>query len=129
MSAALETMILGIDVPPVAVREIQRRISQPEPTLHQPHQARVALAAAAIIAIIVIAFPSNSLGLVQSIEASYRAALQAMGGIAPPPAPKSLALSSQNATLATAQSRVPFTIVPPAGLPNDIVSAKIQTAP
>ncbi|MBC5829051.1 MAG: hypothetical protein GIW98_02530 [Candidatus Eremiobacteraeota bacterium] len=132
MSAALETMVQGIDVPPVALSAIQQKISRRKPALrHTTSQGRLALAAAAVIAVIVVAFPSNSLGVVQTIEARYRAALQAMGGLTPPPAPKSLvsSLSSQNASLPTAQSRVPFKIVPPAGLPNDIVSAKIQTTP
>jgi len=39
------------------------------------------------------------------------------------------ALSSHNLTLAAAQARVLFKIAPPAGLPRDIVSAKILTAP
>jgi len=38
-------------------------------------------------------------------------------------------LTPRNATLAKAQLRVVFTIVPPAGLPSDVVSSKIQTTP
>ncbi|MEO6835635.1 MAG: hypothetical protein ABI231_06990, partial [Candidatus Tumulicola sp.] len=64
-------------------------------------------------------------------EERYRTALQALGGIAAPAAPASLksSLKSQTVTLATAQSRVRFTIVPPAGLPKDVVSEKIVTTP
>jgi hypothetical protein len=38
-------------------------------------------------------------------------------------------MRSQIGSLATAQSRVHFTIVPPAGLPNDVTSATISTTP
>ncbi len=96
----------------------------------------LAIAAALINALVFVALPSHSLIFIQTIEARYRAALQAKGGFAPPPPPESLrqsvlkqAWSSPDATLATAQSRVPFTIVPPAGLPHDVMSAKIRTAP
>lgn len=132
ISAALETMIHGIDPPPVPLPDIRRKMSQSQPVLrYASRSVRLAIATAAVIAIIVVTFPSNSAALVQNVEARYRAALQAMGGIAPPPAPESLvsALSQQSATRAAARSRVPFTVIPPAGLPNDIVSAKIQTVP
>lgn len=130
--AALHAMIRGIDAPPVPLPHIQRKLSQPQPSLrYTSRYLRLTIATVAVMAVLVVALPSISPALVQSIEARYRAALQAMGGIAPPPAPESLvsALSPQNATLATAQSRVRFTIVPPAGLPNDIASEKIQTTP
>jgi hypothetical protein len=132
--ASLDTMVRGIEAPPVILHQIQRKIlQQPAIPRYMPHYLRLAISAAVIIAMLVITLPSISPALVQTIEARYRAALQALGGIAPPPAPKSLfsTLSSQsrNATLASAQSRVRFAIVPPAGLPNDVVSVKIQTTP
>ncbi len=130
----LNTMIRGIDAPPVTLHQIQRKILQQQALpRYAPRYLRLAISVAVIIAMFVIALPSISPALVQTIEARYRAALQALGGIAPPPAPKALVstLSSQsrNATLAIAQSRVRFTIVPPVGLPNDVVSAKIQMTP
>jgi len=132
ISTALEAMIRGIDAPPVPLSEIQRKISQPQPVPRNTSRyASIALGTAAAITVTVVALPSISPAFVQTIEARYRAALQALGGIAPLPAPASLVagLSSQSATLATAQSRVRFTIAPPAGLPDDIVSAKIWTTP
>jgi hypothetical protein len=132
ISTALETMIRGIDAPPVPLSEILRKVRQPQPVpRYTSPYVRVALGAAAAIAVTVITLPSISPAFVQTIEERYRAALQALGGIAPPPAPKSFVamLSSKDATLATAQSRVNFTIVPPAGLPKDIASAKIWTTP
>lgn len=133
IGAALKRMVTAIDAPPVPLLEIQGKISQPQTVVRSvPRYLQLALATAAMIAIAVLAFPSNSLGVVQTIEARYRAVVQAMGGIPPAVAPpKSLlpALSPQNATPTTAQSRVSFKLVTPAGLPHDIVSAKIQTTP
>lgn len=132
ISAALESMVQGIDSPPVPLLEIQRRIGQQQPSPeHSSHYTRVVIAAVAAITLTVITLRSISPAFVQTIEARYRAALQAMGGVAPPPAPKSLlsALSPQSTSFATAQSRVPFKIVSPVGLPKDVMSAKISTTP
>lgn len=126
ITAALQTMVHGIDAPTVPLSEIQRKISQPQPV--QRHSSRYSIigTAAAAAALLVVAFPSIAPGFVQSVEARIAAVLQWQP---PPPPPQWLtsAMSSQTATLATAQSRVPFKIVPPAGLPADIVSAKILT--
>lgn len=130
ISAGLETMVRGIDAPPVPLSAIQRKIEQAQAAARHPLPfLRLGIATAGIIAVISVVFPSYSLSFVQTIEARYRAALQERGGIAPPPVPESLVstLRSQSATLAAAQSRVPFTIVAPAGLPNDITSSKIVT--
>ncbi|MDQ2992234.1 MAG: hypothetical protein M3R30_05385 [Candidatus Eremiobacteraeota bacterium] len=129
---ALDTMVRGLVVPPVPLAAIHRKISQPRPAAPRlPSYVRLALAAAALIAIAIVAFPSTSAALIQSVEARYRAALQALGGTAPPPAPQALisSLHVRSATLASARSRVRFTIVPPAGLPQDVVSIQIDTAP
>lgn len=130
--AALTAMVRGIDTPPAPLHEIQQKIARSDAAPPRPSRnLRPALAIAAAVAVLVAAFPSTSLGLVQTIEARYRSALQAMGGIAPPSAPKALVstLTPQIATLASAQSRVGFTITPPAGLPHDVVSARIHTIP
>jgi hypothetical protein len=132
IKSALETLIDDIAAPPAPLAEIQRLISLPHPRVsRRPRYTRVAMAFAAAIVLAIVALPAISPALVQTIEARYRAALQALGGTAPPPAPKSLvsSLTSQRATLETAQSRVSFTIVPPAGLPAGIESAKILTTP
>lgn len=130
--AALDTMVHNIDAPAVPLLEIRRKVLRQQPvTRYTPRYRRLAIAVAAVIAVIFLAFPSNSMAIIQNIETRYRAALRALGGIAPPPVPESLrlGLASQNGTLATAQSRVTFTIVPPAGLPHDVVSSKIQITP
>ncbi|MDQ6825355.1 MAG: hypothetical protein M3007_07830 [Candidatus Eremiobacteraeota bacterium] len=137
INAALETMLGGIDAPPVPLPDIRRKIAQPQAVVrHTPRYLRLAIATVGIIAIVFVALPSQSLNFIQSLEARYRAALQAKGGYAPPPIPESLQLEvlkqaerSPDVSLTNAQSRVPFTIVPPTGLPHDIVSARIRTAP
>ncbi len=132
IQAAMQTMVQGIDVPPIRLDVIQRKISQPQPVARpQQRLTRFALATAAAVTILAVTLPAVSPAFVQSLEARYRAALQALGGIAPPAAPKSLIsqLTPHNEHLASAQSRVAFTIVPPAGLPRDIVSSTIQVSP
>ncbi len=130
--AALETMVRRIDAPPVPLQEIQRRIAEPRRAVrHIPRYLQLTAATAVIIAIAFLALPANSLGLGQTIiAASYRAALHVIGWTPPPPAPKpmALAVSSQNGTLAAAQSQVPFRIVAPRGLPEDVVSSRIRTS-
>ncbi|HEV7180583.1 MAG TPA: hypothetical protein VGN11_11985 [Candidatus Baltobacteraceae bacterium] len=132
IKTALEILFQAIDAPPVSLADIRRKISQPQPVVrHAPPYARLAFAAAAVIAALVVTLPSMSPAFVETIEARYRAALQALGGIAPPSAPQSVIakLVPQITTLAAAQSRVRFTIVPPSGLPSDVVSSAIQTTP
>ncbi len=132
IQSAMQTMVQGIDVPPVRLDVIQRKVSQPQPVArHQQQFTRFMLATSAAITILAVTLPAVSPAFVQSLEARYRAALQALGGIAPPAAPQSLIskLTSHNETLASAQSHVAFTIVPPAGLPRDIVSSTIQVTP
>ena len=78
--ASLDTMVRGIDAPPVILHQIQRRILQQSAIpRYMPHYLRLAISAAVIIAMLVIALPSISPALVQTIEARYRAALQALG--------------------------------------------------
>ncbi len=132
IKSALSAMIDHIDPPAVPMRRIQNLIDKPSAGMHRfPANFRAGVAAAALIVAVAAAVPASSLGLVQSIEARYRAALQALGGSAPPPAPKSIssALTSTTKTLQSAQAQVPFTIVPPAGLPRDASAPAIRTAP
>jgi hypothetical protein len=127
ISSALATIIHGIEVPPAPLRDILRRSEQPQSLPQQtPPYFRIAIAAMA--ALIIIAIPFRSPGLVQSVEARIAAILQ---WTPPPPPPKSVtsAMRSQTATLAAAQARVPFTIAAPAGLPNDVKSETIVTTP
>jgi len=124
-------MLSEIDVPPMRLMEIQRKISQPQRVERRsPSFARPAIAAAAAV-LVLATLPKIAPALVQGIDAQYRAALQALGGVAPPPAPASLKakMTPIAATLAEAQSRVKFTIVPPAGLPSDATETSIHVAP
>jgi hypothetical protein len=129
---ALENLMASIEPPPVPSATIRGKIASSTVAARPaPGHVRSAIAIACVIAMLLAAFPSVSKGIVQDLEARYRAALHALGGTAPPPAPESLiaSLKSESATLATAQSRVPFTIVPPAGLPRDVVSTSLQITP
>lgn len=132
IKANVEAIVRSVEAPSVPWPDIQRRIQQPQANERRaPIYARFAMAAAVVVIAIFLASPSRSLALIQNIEARYRAALQALGGYAPPPAPASFvsSLSPEGATLTTAQSRVSFTIVSPAGLPKGIISKKIETTP
>jgi hypothetical protein len=129
---ALVSMVRAIDAPPAPLAAIHRRMALPPVAVRRPIPLlRLALATAAVLAIAFALFPSRSFALIQSMEARYRAALQALGGSAPPAAPKALvaALHVQATSLAGAQARVHFTIVPPAGLPHDVATTVIATAP
>lgn len=138
ISAAIETLLNEIEAPPIPLADIHRKIAQSQPAKRQtPPYLRAALATGVIAGVLLVL---SSLGLIQgiaqNIEDRYRAALQARGGYAPPNPPDSLwqgvlkqSWSSPNVTLAKAQSLAPFTIASPTGLPRDVVSAKIRTAP
>jgi hypothetical protein len=128
MNTALESMIGGIDVPPVPMAGIQQRMRAIPPRREPVRFLRPALAAAAVAGVGILA---ASPGLVQALEDKYDAALRAFG-VAPPPAvPQSIssAIQSHTATLQSAQAKVNFTIVPPAGLPGDVTSSTIHTSP
>ena len=138
MRAAVETLMREIDAPPVRLAEIKLEIARSQPNVRQNSRfLRLAVATACVVAGILVVWSSYSLGFVQAIKDDInRVHLRAMGGWAPPPMPDSLrqavlkqSWSSPNRTLTTAQALVPFTIVPPAGLPRDVVSAKIRAAP
>ncbi len=130
IGTGLRVLIYGLEAPPVPLKAIFAKIAAPQrrPRISQ-YSWRFAVALAAVVAMIFAAFPSTSVAVMQTIEARYRAALEAMGGSAPPPVPTAVlsSLPSLPATLASAQSRVPFTIVAPSGLPKDVVSTSIRT--
>lgn len=130
IKSQLQDLLQSVEAPPVPLANIHERMAQlrfPE----KPREHRFAVAAAVAAAAVISIVPLVSPAVMQSIEARYRAAVQALGGIAPPPPPAGLLakLHSQGGTLAQAQSRVAFTIVPPAGLPKDVVSTNIVTTP
>lgn len=132
IQTAVDTMMHAIEAPAVPLAAIRAKMPQAPLYAQQPRRTggfavAAAVAAAAVLSIVPLVSPA----VMQGLESRYRAALQALGGIAPPPAPKSLIsqLKPQTVTLAQAQSRVPFTIVPPKGLPKDVVSSKIVVTP
>lgn len=132
LKTAVETMMHAIEAPAVPLAAIREKMSQAPVCLEHPRgNGRFAVAAAVAAAAVLSVLPLVSPAVMQGLEARYRAALQALGGIAPPPAPTALIsqLKSQRVSLTQAQSRVSFTIVPPSGLPKDIVSSKIVVSP
>jgi hypothetical protein len=134
IATALDSTIRGIAAPPISLDAIHRKAARPQRAARDTSSLlRFAIAAAALLAIGAIAFPSTSSALMQNIEARYRAALHALGGVAGPPVPKrilsSLQAQSTVATLQAARARVRFTLVPPVGLPRDVVATTIHTAP
>lgn len=124
-------LVDAIQVPPHRYEDIVRRAQSEPPRAKRPRFIRPVLAAAACIAVGMLMFPTASSAFVQSLQAINRAALVALGGIAPPPAPKSFvsALEPHTMTLAQAQARATFTIVPPEGLPADTQTTKIEVGP
>ena len=75
-----------------------------------------------------LTLPRLAPGFTQTIEQQFAAMTH---WTPPPPAPAAVesAMRPQAGTLAAAQVRVDFTIVPPTGLPKDVVSEKIVTTP
>ncbi|HEY7994736.1 MAG TPA: hypothetical protein VID24_11020 [Candidatus Eremiobacteraceae bacterium] len=139
ISEALERLINDIETPPAPLTEIHRAVARPEPEPVRERTSRplrVAIAVGAASAVIAVVSTSSFVqGVEQAID-RYRAALEAKGGWAPPTPPDKLwkaimqqSSSAQNEPLGTAQTHVSFAIVPPAGLPRDVVSAAIYTVP
>jgi hypothetical protein len=134
IARVLESMLSAIDSPPSPTRAILDRAAAAlpaEPRRIRPY-ARFALVAAATIALVFAIFPKTSVALIERIVVdSYAAAYRVIGWTPPPNPPKALdkAAESEQVSLAAAQTRVPFRIVPPAGLPSDAVLTGIHTMP
>ncbi|MBV8117216.1 MAG: hypothetical protein JOY69_04100 [Candidatus Eremiobacteraeota bacterium] len=135
IAGALSATLQRIDVPACPLAAIRARIGSARQLPPLPERRRlpqtllVALGAtAAALALVVVTFPSTTLGFVQTVEQRTAAIL---GWTPPPPPPKSLSsrVASQAADLVSAQARVGFRIVPPAGLPSDIIRARVWTTP
>lgn len=134
LSAAIESMVRGIEAAPAPISAIRVRMSAP--LVLAPRRktsfTRYVVAAAAVIALFFAIFPKTSLALVEGIVVNgYQAVWKVIGWTPPPRPSKTLERSvvSESGSLAAAQSKATFRIVPPAGLPSGIVSAKIQTNP
>ncbi len=126
---ALAAMLHDIDPPPVPLHAIQERFERRSPAKHlPPAKIRLALATSAIVAVLFLALASSSREFIRTIEERVASILQ----WAPPPSPPrslSSAISSQTATVWSAQQQVSFRIVPPAGLPNDITRRRVWMTP
>lgn len=109
---------------------IAARITQPQPVERRPSRMlQVALAAAACLAVMFVAFPASSLGLVRIVVSSYQDVIKVIGWTPPTGAPKSSVPPAAQADIPAAQAHLNFTLVPPSGLPADAVATKIWTAP
>ena len=121
ISTSIGAALRNIPVPALPFNAIVNKMHAPAPPSapRRVGYVRGAVAAAAVLGILAGAYPAKSIAVIQSLEARYRAALQALGGTAPPPAPHALvkSLQAQRVTLAQARSGVSFTLVAPAGLP------------
>ena len=128
--ARLHDAVAAIPAPNVPVQAILARASQPEVTMRPRISsiAKLAISAAAVVALITFTLPLTAPGLAQTFEAKLAGLL---GWTPPPPAPRSVsdAMQVHVVTLEEARSLVPFELVPPSGLPSDVVSYKIYAAP
>lgn len=127
IAAALDIMLGGIEPPAVPLAQIRQKSAQPQPALRPASRFDFAAAGAAVAAaLLVLWLPGVAPGFTQTIEAQIEAIVHWRP---PPPPPKSVAsaMRSQTGSLPAAQARVSFKIVPPAGLPRDVVSEKILT--
>ncbi len=128
ITAALDTMLGGIEAPPVPLAKIRRKTAQSRPIVGSASRFYPPAVAAAAAVLLVFALPAVAPGFTQTIQAEIAAILHWKP---PPPPPKSVAsaLRSQTGSLAAAQARVSFKIVAPAGLPKNVVSEKIVMTP
>jgi hypothetical protein len=129
--SAVAMMIDGIAPPPVPLLAILRSAARPPVAAEIPavHWLRPVAAAAAIVGAIAIGVPLIAPSLVESVEARIAQILRWTPPSVPPPHWLTSQLRSQEATLASAQARVPFTIVPPVGLPRDVTVLSMATSP
>ncbi|MGA8324683.1 MAG: hypothetical protein WB757_01275 [Candidatus Cybelea sp.] len=124
ITAGLDAMLRQINAPPPPVRQIRERAARKRFVSRQRGRIFWPATAAAAALILVLAAPAVAPGFVQSVEAQIEAILHWKP---PPPAPKTVwsAMRPVTVTLAEAQARVPFRIVPPTGLPHDVRAQKI----
>ena len=129
----VRSSLMNAAVPPIDLVAIRRRMNaRLERAPGRTRQARFAVASAAVI-IAGLLLTAAAPALVQSIEERYVAALHAVGiGPRIPQAlPQAMRMVSRpsEVSLATAKRRANFTLVPPTGLPHDLVNRKIFAAP
>jgi hypothetical protein len=130
LRSRLTTMLEDINPPPVPLLAILEKAAlSSESKRTTASRGQFAAAAAAIIGAIAIGAPLVAPSVVMSIEARIAQVLQWTPPPVPPPRWLTSRLRWQSATLASARARVPFTVVPPAGLPRDVTAVSIATAP
>ena len=74
-------------------------------------------------------FRPSSLGLVRIVVSSYQDVIKVIGWTPPAGDPKSSVRGTAQADAAAAQAYLDFALVPPSGLPADVVATKIWTIP
>ncbi len=124
----LHAMFDAIDVPPFRYDAIYRKMGDVRLPLVFPWH-RAALAAAAALAIAMLAFPTATLALVESVVVKGEQALYRAIGWTPPPRPPSAlysAVRAQDATVKAAQKQVRFTILPPVDVPLDATLTAVR---
>ena len=90
IKSAVETIVTSVDVPPMQWHAIAARIAQPQPVERRAsHVLQAAVAAAACLAVMFVAFPASSLGLVRIVVSSYQDVIKVIGWTPPAGAPKS----------------------------------------
>ncbi len=128
----IRSSLMKAAIPPIDLSAIRRRMhARREYPSGSRLRARIAVASAAVI-VAGLFLTARSPALMQSIEERYVAALHAAG--IGPRIPKALpeamrVINPVQASLAEAKQRANFTVVAPIGLPADIVSRKVLTAP
>lgn len=129
ISLALEAVMNTIEAPPVPLASIRERAEGVVPApVRRAAPLALPAAAAVVVMLLAIAVPLAGSGFVQSVEAQIEALLRWKP---PPPAPPAVwsAMRQVPVTLAQARARVSFTLVPPAGIPRDVLSRLIYAAP
>jgi hypothetical protein len=127
LSGAFTSLLGQTAAPPPPMGPIRERSASSQPAT-RPWRRRLAIAAA-VAAAIALVLPRVAPALTDAVEAQIQ---QILRWKRPPPAPPRVwsAMRPQAVSLAQARSRADFTIVPPAGLPRDVVSESIAaTAP
>ena len=126
---ALDAMMNAFEVPQVSLHAIARRVATPRTQRRNvPPALRAVLAAVAALVVVVTISPTRTVGWITS--AGERIA-QVLRWTPPPPPPKALVPSivAHTGNLAQIQARVSFRIVPPSGLPSDVVRERLWTTP
>jgi len=128
LAATFHSMVGATAVPQLPLAAITRRATTSVPRSYGISLLRRGFAAAVLIALVLWAFRGNTPAFVRAVESRIAAELQ---WTPPPPAPASLSASiaPRTADLVSAQRRVSFHIVPPAGLPADVTGTRMWTTP